>query len=76
MGKFLLVAGVLLVGYTVIAFFTDLPQLTDFMPIGGSEDGFYKIVSSDKIDFRPWYVLSLGVTLAVIGAYIKYAPNS
>ena len=75
MSNLLLVLGFLLVGYTVIAFFTGLPQLTDFMPVGNSEEGFYKIVPSDKPDYGAWYVLGGGVALVVMGALIKYVFN-
>ena len=71
----LVVAGLLLVGYTVIAFVTGLPQLTDFLPVGKPGDGFYKIVPSEKPDYRPWYVLGVGASLFFVGAFTKYVLN-
>ncbi len=75
MSNYLLVVGGLLSGYTLIAILTGLPQLTDFLPLRGSGEGYYKIVATGKTDYTHWYVFGTGVALLVLGVAAKYVLN-
>ncbi|MGY5453502.1 hypothetical protein ACVFI8_21545 [Agarivorans sp. MS3-6] len=71
-----IILGGLIVVYTLLAYITGLPQLTDLIPVClGSDhpsEQFYKVVPSDKPDHGPKYILGLGVAILVAGLGIKY----
>lgn len=79
MSYFLIIVGLVIVGYTVVAYFFGFPQLSDFLPVGflygRPSEQFYKIVPSNEMDTGPWYAIGLGVALILIGALIKYVVH-
>lgn len=76
MSYFLIIFGGAIICYTVVAYYFGFPQLSDFLSVGFFEgqsgEQFYKVVSSDKADKGPWFVIGLGAALLLLGLYIKY----
>lgn len=77
MGNFLVVIGLLILAYTVIAMIAGFPQISDFVPVGlfdsgSTKDGFYKIVATQSADKGPWVVSAIGGILIGAGLIINY----
>jgi hypothetical protein len=74
MGKLISILGVLLVVYTVIAQLMELPQLSDYFPVGlfaNTGEKFYKIVASDEPSYINYYVIGFGLLLVIVGLLIN-----
>lgn len=71
MAKMLIIIGLLLIVYTMLASVTGLPHLTDFLPINTGDD-YYKVVATDTTDKGPWYVSVVGVVFILLGCMFKY----
>ena len=76
MSHYLIAIGIMIIGYTLVAYFFGFPQFTDFLPIGlfdnKVDEEFYKIVPSDNLDKSPWLIIGLGAVLILVGLTIKY----
>jgi hypothetical protein len=77
MGNFLIVIGLLILSYTVIALFTGLPQVSDFLPVGffddsSTADSFYKVVNTQSSDKGPWVVSAIGIIFLGAGFVCNY----
>ena len=76
MSKVFLIIGVFITAYTVIAKFTGIPLLTDFMPIDwymyvlealDDSNRRYKIVPSNETSYIWLYTTIVGILISTIG---------
>ena len=77
MSRFLIILGLLIVAYTVIAKVFGMPGIADFMPVSGfgdqsGGDGYYRIVPSE--DGRaPWlFALVTGIVISGVGLVLRF----
>ena len=80
MDFYLTIIGIAFIFYTLVAYYFNLPQLSDFLPVGflgeKPEGQFYKIVPAENPGKEPWPVIGLGVFFILLGLFIKYLSKN
>ncbi|GAB1263816.1 hypothetical protein NBRC116493_02690 [Aurantivibrio infirmus] len=72
MNKVILVAGILVSLYTLLAMLFGIPEITDLLPVSmfSETQNHYKVVATDKKSLSAWYTLGVGAVLIIIGVVL------
>ncbi len=77
MEKILLIIGILIILYTILARVTGIPLITDFLPVDlfsnkPNDSNYFKVVESNKPSSDWLYTILVGLIIFVLGGLAIY----